>query len=358
LEGALIFTAILKFLGSQNFALATTNIPEICILRNQVNGRGIYCVLVDNTRTRICSSSQLQGISSSLQSHETIGLSSGPDDILFIVITGDVNRDKGLASAGVNLWLADEQTGKLLIYENQPEDFFGLRYGIENAMRGEYTDGMFEFNGGNKPRKTAGGSTTVRNIPFVTIALIVLNVAYYLVLSAMGRVTDTSFMLSMGANFAPYVFGKFEIWRLVTSMFMHFGLMHLFSNMLYLAIAGYNMEKICGRFRFLLIYILSGIGGNLVSAAWYHLRDINTISGGASGAIYGLIGGIALLTFISFRKLKATYVFARIIILLIFVFYSSFARTGVDGAAHIGGFFFGILLTFLLIIGGRKNERR
>lgn len=357
-EDGLIFTDILKFLGSQNFALTTTNIPEMCILRNLVNGRGIFCVLADNTKTRICSASQLLSINSSLLSRDTIGLSSRPEDILFIVITGDVNRDKGLASIGLNVWLADEQTGRLLIYENQPEDFYGLRYGIENTMRGEYSDGMFEFGTGKRARASAQKSRALRNIPYVTIALIVLNIAYYLVLSAMGRVTDTSFMLSMGASFGPYIFGKFQIWRLVTAMFMHFSLLHLGTNMLYLGIAGYNMEKICGHFRFLLIYMLSGIGGNVVSAAWYSLRGINTVSGGASGAIYGLVGGIALLTFLSFRKLKATYVFARIIILLIFVFYSSFARTGVDGAAHIGGFFFGILLTFLLVIGGRKNERR
>ena len=301
----------------------------------------------------------LHSINSSLLSRETIGLATRPEDILFIVITGDAGRDRGLASTGLNLWLADEETGRLLIYENQPDDFYGLRYGIENSMRGEYSDGMFEFGAGqNRTRAGAKGSAAVRNIPYVTIALIVLNVAYYLVLAANGRVTDTSYMLSMGANFAPYVFGKFEIWRLVTAMFMHFSLLHLGTNMLYLAISGYNMEKICGRIRFLLIYMLSGIGGNLVSAAWYSLRDVYTVSGGASGAVYGLIGGIALFTFLSFRKMKATYIFARVIILLVFIFYSSFARTGVDGAAHIGGFFFGILLTFLLVIGGRKNEKR
>lgn len=355
----LIFTAILKFLGSQNFALTTTNLPEICILRNQTEGRGIFCVLVDNTRMHICSSSQLFDINRAITESSNPNLSCIPEDLLFIVVTGDTERDKGLASLGLNLWLADEQTRTLLIYENQPEDFHGLRYGIESSMAGENSDGMFEFGSVRRNSHSAvKAKSTARNIPYVTIALIALNVIYFLVLSAIGSVSDTSFMLSMGAGFGPYIFGRFELWRLVTSMFMHFSLAHLGSNMLYLAIAGYNLEKVCGRLRFLIIYLLSGIGGNLISAGWYSLKGMNTISGGASGAIYGLIGTIALLTFMSFRRLRPTYVFMRIIILLIFVFYSSFARTGVDGAAHIGGFFFGILLTFLIIIGGRKNERR
>lgn len=236
---------------------------------------------------------------------------------------------------------------------------------MEEAIAGEFSDGMFEFgmhrnrtSSGNENTGSSSGSGQIRrNIPVVTIALIVLNVVYYLILTFGGSVSDSAYMLSMGANFGPLVFRKFEVWRLVTSLFMHFSLIHLGSNMLYLAIAGYNLEKVVGRLRFLLIYLLSGIGGNLISAAWYYLRENNTISGGASGAIYGLIGSIALLTFLSFRKLKPSYVFARIAILLVFVFYSSFARTGVDGAAHIGGFFFGILLTFLLVIGGKKNEK-
>ena len=340
-EDKTIFNRLRQFLGSQNFALTSTNVPEICILRNQVNDRGIFCVLIDNTRSRIFSSSQLLSISSQLTASEVSLNRCTPENLLFIVITGDSSRDRYLSTIGLNVWLADTSACTLLIYENQPTDFYGLRSGIENAI-----------SAGNPPK------VSVRSIPYVTIILVSLNIIYYIILTLGGNVSSSSYMLSRGACFGPYVFQNFELWRLVSAMFIHFGVMHLISNMIYLGIAGYNLERAVGHWRFALIYVLSGIGGNLVSAAYYFIKGSYTVSGGASGAIYGLIGGIALLTFLSFRKLKPTYVFGRIIILLIFVFYSSFAATGVDGAAHIGGFFFGILLTFLFFIGGKKHEKR
>lgn len=373
-EDGLIFERLLKYFGTQNFARIATNFPEITILRNEVSGRRIYCVLADNTRTMICSGQQLLSIKQILTDPSNANTCCAEGDLLFIVVTGDTLRDRGLTSLDLNIWLVDNDTGTLLVYENQPDDFYGLRHGIESDLMGEFSDGMFEFGtGGRQGTRSNGtggsgtggsgvtsGSNTSRvrrNVPIVTICLIILNVVYYIILSANGNVNDTAYMLQMGANYGPLVFQHFEIWRLVVSMFMHFSLLHLGSNMLYLAIAGYNLEKVCGHIRFFIIYMLAGIGGNVVSAAFYSLKGTSTISGGASGAIYGLIGGIALLTFISFRKLKPTLLFARIGILLIFVFYSSIAKTGVDGAAHIGGFFFGILLTFLFVIGGRKNER-
>ena len=316
-----------------------TNMPEVCILRNMVGSRSIFCVLADNTRSRIFSVREFLSIKNQLSRQP----SADGCDILFIVVTNNVSRDRYLASPELKLWLADTASRRLMIYEEQPGDFYGLKNGIESSM----------LQAG-QPRR----SITAGNFPYVTAALGVLNIVYYLVLAFGGSLSSTSYMLSMGANYGPLVFQSFQIWRLVTSMFMHFSLSHLVSNMIYLGVAGYNLEKAVGHWRFALIYILSGIGGNMVSAAYYYMRGSNTISGGASGAIYGLIGGIALLTFLNFRQMKPAFIIRRVFILLIFIFYSSFASSTIDGAAHVGGFFFGILMTFIFIFGGKKHEKR
>ena len=194
-------------------------------------------------------------------------------------------------------------------------------------------------------------------VPYITIILVVLNLIYYVILCVVGNVEDTRFMITAGANYGPLVFEKLQIWRLITSMFMHFGVSHLISNMIYLAITGYLLEKTCGHFKFLLMYMLSGIGASLVSSAYYYVAGTNTVSAGASGAIYGLLGVFTYLTVRGMKNMRPMYILYRLAVTLVFVFYSSFLSDDVDGAAHIGGFLFGVVIA-ILFLGVRKHEKR
>ena len=348
----MIYENIRQFLGSQNFALVSTNVPEICVLRNVSGSQGIFCVIVDHTRTRVYSAGQLAAISSQLESRNS-AYGTLSSDVLFIVITGSTGRDRALTQSGLKVWLADAFTGSLIIYEDQPSDFYGLRYGIESAVANGYNG----YDSSSASSRTRTSSKLKKNFPYVTAILIALNVIYYIILSLLGNTQSTRFMAAMGANYSPYVFEDFQIWRLVTCMFMHFGISHLASNMIYLGLIGYNLERITGHFKFFLIYMLSGIGSSVISAAYYYITDTATLSAGASGAIYGLVGAVSYLTFRNFRYMKPMYIFWRISMILLFVFYSSFISTGVDGAAHIGGFFFGLVLGFFFIRPLGKTSR-
>lgn len=359
----MIFEAIRQFLGDQNFALTATDNREICILRNQAGGRDIFCVLLDMTGGRGAGEGQLRGVDEQLKRRGA--------DVLFIAVVRDAARYKYLTEIpDISLWLADETNGRLIVYENQISDFYGLRYGIEEAAAGagayyyepEYDEGrglkawFKRFN--RKWKRSFKGS----EFPYVTAILIAANVIYYLIIAAGGSMSDLSYMLSMGANMGYYVFENFQIWRLVSCMFVHFGLQHLMGNMFYLAILGNNLENVIGHFKFFLIYMLGGIGASLVSASYYYLQGTYTVSAGASGAIYALIGTFIFLLVGDLKNYKKrgpvnpSVVFLRVGICLIFIFYSSFTGTGTDGAAHIGGFLFGILLSFLFV-GGKRRER-
>lgn len=348
----MLYNDILNFLGQQNFALTETSDPEITVLRNTSDeGRTIFCVVMDNTKGRVWNSSQILSINSQLTTFR-----GTYNDVLFLVITDDTERDKVLSQIyQVRLWIIDSLNRELLVYEGQPEDFYGLRFGLSETAAGElYPD--------KSPRRRARGrnrrSYRANSIPYVTIVLIAINVMYFVILILNGSLSDSSYMLKMGANYGVYVFEKFQIWRLVTCMFMHFSVSHLIGNMFYLAIAGYNLEKEAGHLRFFLIYMLSGIGASLVSAGYYYLAGINTISAGASGAIYGLVGAMLYVTFRNRGRIRSPQLFLRIGIIIIFLFYSNFiTEDGVDGAAHIGGFIFGLALSFIFL-GGKKHERR
>ena len=346
----MIYDDIRNFLGQQNFALTATANPEITVLRNQGNGCEIFCALIDNTR-KVWGPSQIQALNEKL-----LNFNGTYNDVLFLVVTDDVERDKQLSQLyRVRLWLVDELQGRLLVYENQPEDFYGLRLGIaETAAREIYPDEGLRKGFKSKNRFL----NKINSMPYVTAALIIVNVAYFAFTAAGGSLSSSAYMLRMGANYGVYVFEKGQIWRLLTSMFLHFSFSHLAGNMFYLGVAGYNVEKAAGHLKFFLIYMLSGFGAGLVSAGYYYLTGAGTISAGASGAVYGLIGAMVIITYKNRGRIRSPQMFLRIGIILLFLYYSNFTDDGVDWPAHIAGFVFGVILSFIFIGAGKNKKYR
>ncbi len=368
---------IRQYLWQQNFAQTATNRSDICILQNREGLRGIFCVIIDSRTFQALGPQQIESINSQLKTTTSGGLTGGRNDVLFIVVTSDPGKDKYLAQIpGLDLWLADTSSGRLLIFENQPSDFYGLREGIEactaqnayssgtgsNPRTGSPEPGAGRYDASGSRRsypgqQPAGGKQTNRrgggNVPVITISLIAVNIFYFLLTASRGNLNDPSYALSIGANYAPYVFKELQIWRLFTCMFIHFSLSHLAGNMFYLGVLGYQLERTLGHWRFLLYYLLSGLGASLVSACWYYTQGSYTVSAGASGAIYGLIGIMMYMMLRNRRRHSRRSITTRFIFAFIFVIYSSLSGTGVDGAAHIGGFIFGLLIGLIFI--GRKK---
>lgn len=187
-----------------------------------------------------------------------------------------------------------------------------------------------------------------------TIVLIVVNVAVFVILSLLGRTEDGEFMLGHGAMYVPYVLIDGQYYRLFTSLFLHFGITHLTNNMVMLALLGWNLETEVGSVKYLIIYLASGLGGNLLSS----LIDIRigeyAVSGGASGAIFGIIGA---LLYIAIRNHgQVGNVTGRGILFMIALsLYFGFTSSGVDNFAHIGGMVTGFLVSILLY---RKRNRK
>ncbi len=135
-----------------------------------------------------------------------------------------------------------------------------------------------------------------------------------------------------------------EWWRLLTSMFLHGGIMHLFLNIYGLIIAAIFVEPILGRKKYFILYILSGLCGSLASIWWYS----NTISVGASGAIFGLYGAIlGLLLTNAFPKNGKKGI---LIMIGIYVGINLLwgLTGGIDNAAHIGGLLSGAIIGIIL----------
>lgn len=180
-----------------------------------------------------------------------------------------------------------------------------------------------------------------------TVALIVINVAVFFIMSLFGNTEDVMFMLEHGAMFEPLITEEHEYYRIITSMFLHFGIEHLLNNMVMLGALGWNLELETGKIRFLIIYLVSGIGGNLLSLYLGVSSAEYAVSAGASGAIFGLMG--ALLYVAARNRGRMGRISGKGVLFMIALsLYFGITSSGIDNVAHIGGLLCGFILAVIL----------
>ena len=142
---------------------------------------------------------------------------------------------------------------------------------------------------------------------FCTTVLIVINVAVFLILSMLGDTEDAAFMLQHGAMYEPFITEGQEYYRIFTCMFLHFGITHLMNNMVMLGALGWNLELEIGKLRFIIIYFLSGIGGNILSLIAAISAGESAVSAGASGAGLRTDGSASLCSNCEQRKIRTAF---------------------------------------------------
>lgn len=186
--------------------------------------------------------------------------------------------------------------------------------------------------------------------PLFTYILIALNVLMFMMLESTGSSLDVQNLINNGAKYNPAILDG-EWWRIVSSMFLHIGVFHLFMNMLALYFLGTTVERIYGSKRFLFIYFLAGIGGGIVSFAF----SVN-VSAGASGALFGLFG--ALLFFGLIHKKLFLQTMGRGLLFIVglnIVF--GFLIPQIDMGAHLGGLVFGFIASAIVHLPKNRNNK-
>ena len=198
------------------------------------------------------------------------------------------------------------------------------------------------------PRKTV-------DLPACTVALIGINVIVFalgILFPALGFRMEAK-----GCYSVIYLLHGREFYRLITAAFLHADIEHLVNNMLLLYFCGEIVERTLGKPRFLILYALSAVCGNLLSSAYELSTGGFYDSIGASGAVFGLTG--ALLFLVIVRKGAAAHISMQRMLIAVFLsLYAGFYGANVNNAAHVGGLLSGFLLAFLLNIIPRRGTRR
>jgi len=180
----------------------------------------------------------------------------------------------------------------------------------------------------------------------VTMTLLAANILIFAAMLVQGASlwhTSTTIPLAWGANFGPATQDG-QWWRLVSAMFLHFGLLHLALNMWALWDVGRLLEQVFGRWRFLLLYFSCGVIGNLLSLV---IQGNRAVSGGASGAIFGLYGALVLFLWRERAQVdrgEFRWMFGAATIFIVLALVMGQVVPGIDNSAHIGGLISGALL--------------
>jgi rhomboid protease GluP len=180
--------------------------------------------------------------------------------------------------------------------------------------------------------------------PRMTYVMIGILIVVFVIETLAGGSESTTVLIALGANVGPLVTSG-DYWRLFTANFLHIGLLHIAFNLYALYIIGTEVEMFYGPWRFLVIYLLSGISGAIASYAFTY-----SISAGASTAIFGLIGTLVAFFVRNravFGEMSRTRLTNLIVVIAINVFYG-LSVTYIDMWGHIGGFVGGFVLGWLL----------
>lgn len=194
-------------------------------------------------------------------------------------------------------------------------------------------------------------------LPVVTICLVALNVSVWIVMAMIGDTQDALFMAEHGASYLPGIVGDKEYWRLLTCMFLHFGPEHLVNNMLMLGLLGMRLEHTLGSFRFTVLYLLSGLCGNLLSLYDEILTDSEIVSAGASGAVFGIIGGLIAWAILHKGRVEGLSTRGLFFMAALSLYYG-FSTAGVDNLGHIGGLAGGFVLGMIFSIASKFIDFR
>ena len=211
---------------------------------------------------------------------------------------------------------------------------------------------------GNPIRKGFSiAETNDKRLPAATLSLIVINVVIFLLMASGGhwmRFTGDQ-VLHWGGNYGPLTMNE-QWWRLISTMFVHIGLFHLAINMWALYELGGLAEHIYGTWSALLAYLLTGVAGSLASLA----RNPTIVSGGASGAIFGLAGVLIVTLALHRLRVRSGELTLALASLLAFAGYNlsyGFVKGGIDNGAHLGGLVLGLLIGVALAAGRESTQR-
>ncbi len=242
---------------------------------------------------------------------------------------------------------------------NFPEDFYRIfaikdepfEYFLKNPMEEDFLDVAQEIEFIEAERTRQMKAIYLFGKPIITYSLIIINAIIFLLMTLNGGSTSIKTLLEFGA-IEPYLITQGQYWRLLTPIFLHIGFIHFALNNLAIYYIGRLTEKIYGSSRFLVIYLLAGIIGNISSFLFLP----TVIGAGASGAIFGLLGALLYFGYVHPTLFIRTIGKDIVFIIGINVLFG-LSVPSVNMYAHMGGLIGGFLASAIVYLPKQKEKK-
>ena len=338
------------FLGQNGFQEIGTNFPDVSFFIRRENTFVLCLYVVEATRDMPLSAAQLEELGKGIDAYlKTKALPEA--HTLELLLSDSLPHADFLRGNRFRSWLVDTTSGKLYLPAGE-DDFYGCR-----ALLTDFLDHREAYVARTAGGEGDGAQSTERlplrgkkkRFPYVTAAFVFGNVLVFLLCAFTGDL-----LYNRGVFHAEKIISG-EGYRMLTSMFLHSDVHHLFGNMLLLFAAGDLVERYTGHIRLAVCYLVSGLAGNLADLC-YELRIGESVESlGASGAVFGIIGAMLVLTILHRGRLEGVTV-GRMAVVLLYLFYSGLVGWNVNNYAHIGGFIAGVAteLGFALLTRGKR----
>ena len=256
--------------------------------------------------------------------------------VMTFILCDDTEKAKRLCEKDGFCWIIDSRAYRLLIHETQVADFYGWKDILE-----EYLFALTRENREAAHAEKTGKTDYLRNVPWVSAILVAVNVIVFLIC------TFTGDLLYNKGAFNVTALWQGEWYRLFTSMFLHWNVEHLFSNMIVLYYVGAIVERRLGSIPYMMLYVLSGFAGNVFSMGYELLTNAYGSSAGASGAVFGVEGALLFLVMAHRGRLESMTA-GRVAFAIAFSLYCGFTSAGVNNAAHVGGVLMGFTVAAVM----------
>lgn len=263
--------------------------------------------------------------------------------VMTLILCEDTEKARRLCEQDTFCWIIDARAFRLIVHETQTADFYGWKGILEEYL----------FAVSKEITGTAADENEIKeklqSLAPVRISLVAVNVIVFLIC------TFTGDLLYNKGAFGVTELLRGEVHRLFTSMFLHGSVQHLFSNMIVLYYVGAMVEREFGPFPYAVLYLLSGLAGNIFSAGYELMTGNFGSSVGASGAVFGVEGALLLLVMLHRGRLS-TMTAGRVAFAIAFSLYCGFTSVGVNNAAHVGGALMGFFTAAIVAAAKKWNK--
>jgi len=332
---------------SLGYQRVPVNVPNIFLFGIRNENQSKYILLVDTGLEGMQEPAALKGIiwqlSYKLRQREPYC------DLLSIVMTQDVTSYKVLNEMEDQIWFVDTREQRLMIFENHENDYREIQDKVEQIL---------SLESDNIPNKEGSSAANKRKekFPICSLVLVIINVVIYMIMYDIISVEQCYNVVEKLGLIWSRVIENGEYYRLVTCMFIHSDIGHVFNNMLTLFFVGKLLEQVMSKAQYMIIYMGSGLAGGLISMGYHMYIQEKILSIGASGAVFGLIGAMICIAVV-YREKFMQISRQQIVIFLILSVYAGISEQNIDNAAHVGGFIGGVILTAILMRKHNRKER-